>query len=273
MRWSVLPGYENTFKRVLVSYINITSQRSAEREAALRRDQLVRAEKMVSLGTLVTGVAHEINNPNSFVTLNAPLVLDAWQKSLPILNLHAQQQGDFDLGIGSYLEMREEIQTLIEDMIEGGNRIRTIVNALRDFARSTPAKAFSAISINDVVHSTATLLRTTIQKHTRNFSIQYGSDIPPVQANLQKLEQVLMNLTRNALPKPWTPTVSPLSSAQPLMKKTRRSVSVWKIKVAAFPKVCFRKLSTRSTPRNEIAGTPVLAYPSQQPSWRNMADT
>ena len=198
MRWSVLPGCENTFKRVLVSYINITSQRSAEREAALRRDQLVRAEKMVSLGTLVTGVAHEINNPNSFVTLNAPLVLDAWQKSLPILNLHAQQQGDFDLGIGSYLEMREEIQTLIEDMIESGNRIRTIVNALRDFARSTPAKAFSAISINDVVHSTATLLRTTIQKHTRNFSIQYGSDIPPVQANLQKLEQVLMNLTRNA---------------------------------------------------------------------------
>lgn len=198
MRWTVIPGYEASYRRVLVSYVDITPQRTAEREARLRREQLIQADKMIALGTLVAGVAHEINNPNSFVTLNAPLLANAWKKAKPILDDYYRQHGDFDFGIGTYSETHDEVEILLNDILEGAHRIRTIVKDLKNFARQNPAEALEMVQLNDTVQSVCALLRNSINKATGHLEISCKEGIPPVHANKQRLEQVLVNLIINA---------------------------------------------------------------------------
>ena len=64
---------------------DVTELKRIENEALLVRERMFQAAKMVSLGTVVSGVAHEINNPNSFVMLNAPALKKIWIDLVPVL--------------------------------------------------------------------------------------------------------------------------------------------------------------------------------------------
>ncbi|MFA6466109.1 MAG: PAS domain S-box protein, partial [Desulfurivibrionaceae bacterium] len=74
---------------------DITERRRAEEETRLQQQQLVQADKMISLGVLISGVAHEINNPNSIAMLNTSMLFKAWESAKPILDEYAREHGDF----------------------------------------------------------------------------------------------------------------------------------------------------------------------------------
>ena len=112
-------------------------KKQAEEKARLRQEQLFRASKMVSLGTLVSGVAHEINNPVTSALLNAQTLQKVWDDVLPILDERTQKDGDFKIGAMSYSEIRERMPMLLSHIEEGTRRVRDIVTDLRDFARET----------------------------------------------------------------------------------------------------------------------------------------
>jgi len=71
---------------------------------------------MVALGTLVSSMAHEINNPNNFIMLNTPLLQEAWENSKPILEEYYEKNGDFIIGGMRYTEMRENIPVLFSGL-------------------------------------------------------------------------------------------------------------------------------------------------------------
>lgn len=77
---------------------DITERVESERQAKEKEQQLIQADKMVSLGVLVSGMAHEINNPNSFMTLNLPLLEEIWRDITPILEDYYHENGDFLAG-------------------------------------------------------------------------------------------------------------------------------------------------------------------------------
>jgi two-component system NtrC family sensor kinase len=149
-------------------------RRVEERTHELRetQGQLMRSEKLASLGKMAAGVAHEINNPLTSILLNAHLLLES-------------------LGDGD--ETREAL-TLIADET---SRAAAIVNGLLDFARMTPAQEVRT-NINDIVERTVRLHEK--QASVRNIRIELALDrsLPSIDVDRNKIQQVFSNLIVNA---------------------------------------------------------------------------
>jgi len=172
------------------------ARRSAE--MALQQQQLIQADKMASLGILVSGMAHEINNPNSLTLLNMPIIIEAYEDSQEILEAHYREQGDFTLGGLDYSVMREELPHMLEEMQTGAESIKRIVEDLKDFARQEDSTFRDSVDLNKVAQAAVRLVDNSIRKATTRFSSSYASSVPAILGNAQRIEQVLINLILNA---------------------------------------------------------------------------
>ncbi len=181
------------------SFRNITDKMRLGEEARLLQGKLIQANKMTSLGMLVSGIAHEINNPNHFIMANAEMVSDAWKDTADILADHYRTHGDFPLGGVPYSEMRYIMPRLLTAMAEGAARIKNIVDNLKDFSKQGSADQYKAVDVNQAVTAAAALVSSQIGKFTDRFEIREGVDLPLAEGNKQQIEQVVINLVMNAL--------------------------------------------------------------------------
>ena len=177
---------------------DITNRKKAEELAKLHQHQLMQASKMVAIGTLVSGVAHEINNPNNFIMLNSRIVKEAWQNALPILEDYYKENGEFILGGINYSEMRDNLPTLLGGITDGAQRIKQIIEDLKAYVREDSADLTQEVDLNAVIKSAVSLLSHLIRKSTNAFKIDYGRNLPSLRGNFQRLEQVIINLIQNA---------------------------------------------------------------------------
>ena len=177
---------------------DVTERKQAEEQLRQHEQQMMEMNKMVALGTLVSGVAHEINNPNNFIMLNTPLLLEAWESSKPILEEYYDKNGDFLIGGMPYTEMRGNIPVLFSGILDGSKRIKQIIEDLRDFIRRDGSDMTQSFDVNGVIRSTISLLSNIIMKATTHFSVEYGDALPPLKGNFQRFEQVIINLIQNA---------------------------------------------------------------------------
>jgi two-component system, NtrC family, sensor kinase len=177
---------------------DITARKRAEKDAALRQQQLAQADKMISLGILVSGVAHEINNPNQFIVSHTAPLKRAWEDALPILDRYYEDHGDFLLGGRTFSVRRNQIAEMIASILSGSQRIKHIVDELRDYARERPVELAETMYLNNVVKSALALLSNLIKKSTKHFSVVYGENMPLISGDYQRIEQVLINLIQNS---------------------------------------------------------------------------
>lgn len=191
-------GPDGSLTRAFGILRDMTAVRRAEEAASRHREELVRADKMISLGILVSGVAHEINNPNHSIGLNVPLVRDAWRDVSALLDQLAETQHDLRVGRMPWGEARGEVAAMLGDIDHASERIRNIVTELRGFALDHDASEGRSVSVNDVVRASLRLLGKHIGRATKHFAMQLDATVPPVIGNARRLEQVVVNLVLNA---------------------------------------------------------------------------
>ncbi len=159
--------------------------------------QLLQTDKLASLGQLVSGVAHEINNPNTFIRGNISIIQEAMNDIFPILDRYASEHPELKIARLRYPVFRDNIPVLIQDMVQGANRIKGIVEGLRKFAKRDDGLLDDSVDLNGVVETCLRLVSNQV-KRTARVTLDLDSRLPAFKGNIQKLEQVLVNILINA---------------------------------------------------------------------------
>ncbi len=169
--------------------------------------QLVQSEKMSSLGQLVAGIAHEINNPVNFIHGNLSYVQTYAQDLLSFVQLYQKHHpnpapelqtkaDEIDLEF-----LQEDLAKILNSMEMGTDRILQIVLSLRNFSRMDEAE-FKAVDIHEGIDSTLMILQHRLQERPERLAIEVMRDhakLPLVECYPGLLNQVLMNLLANAI--------------------------------------------------------------------------
>lgn len=162
------------------------------------RAETARSAHLAALGELSAGVAHEINNPTGLILMEMPILRDAFRDALPILDEHFRKNGDFSFAGMRYSEIRDQLGPMIDEINEGALRIKKIVKELKDFSRPAEGSPFVTIDLNDAVRKAISLVAGRIREMTDAFNVDYAGNVVSVHGNIQKLEQVIINLIVNA---------------------------------------------------------------------------
>lgn len=165
------------------------------REAEQRLQQ---AQKMETLGTLVAGVAHEINNPINLILYNLPLLQKIWTDLLPALISLAESAPERKFGGFTADFLKDNLAQLVADMEMAANRVTKIVADLKNFSRQSNIAEKHLLNINTAVKNALRLAQTTLRKVAIGVRIELAPDLPEVEGNLQSIEQVVLNIVINA---------------------------------------------------------------------------
>jgi len=185
------------------------SEREAHQTLKRAQAQMVQTEKLASLGQMVAGIAHEINNPLAFVSNNVAVLRRDVGAVGQMMRLYRaadsiiQQHPDlFDpiAELSKRIDLDYTLDNLAEILVrsqDGLNRIRHIVTDLRDFARLDESD-LSAVNINKGIESTVNIIRNrAVEKHV---TIEMKlANVPPLVCYPAKINQVILNLLGNAI--------------------------------------------------------------------------
>lgn len=185
---------------------DITEKKFAEEKDRRQREMLLHADKMVSIGTLAAGVAHEIQNPNNYIILNAPFLDKIWADAKPLILAAAKAEGRTKLADLPIEETIKAFTKLTSGILKGAERIKGIAAGLQNFACKDLSGLDGEVDIKEAILYSADLLESLIKKNTRRFKTSIGGDLPRIKGNRQKLEQVMVNLIMNALQSLAKPT-------------------------------------------------------------------
>jgi C4-dicarboxylate-specific signal transduction histidine kinase len=175
----------------------LVQQKTSELQAASM--QLIQSAKMASLGTLVAGIAHEINNPVNLITINLPIVQDVWKDARPILHEACMRDPGLTFGGLPPAYMDSKFEKLLSDMRIATSRIVRIIDGLKSFSRKSSPDVLQPVSLNDVVSNALILAKNTANKAGITVDVVLCDDLKPIQADPLQIEQIVLNLIINAI--------------------------------------------------------------------------
>lgn len=193
----------------------LTSETAEKTEALAKlgeaQAQLLESEKMVAIGHLAAGVAHEINNPIGFIGSNLGTIREYFDEYETLTQLYEEMEQRFENGGDTDDQLLQRIKQqkkamdleflnedtpgLISDAMEGASRIATIVRNLKEFTHLDQDHKKPA-NLNDGIENTLQVIGMDVKKQTR-VQKEYG-DIPDIECYPKQLNQVFLNILLNA---------------------------------------------------------------------------
>lgn len=173
------------------------------------QQHMIHADKLATVGQLAAGMAHEINNPICYVQSNLGTFSDYLNKMFGLLELGEELLRDKETGAASALAqfearkqaidlamVMEDLPALLEESREGVERIRQIVENLRNFSRTDAAESMCRFDLHQAINATLQMVRSLGGKVLR-FETRFG-ELPLIECNPTALNQVFMNILVNA---------------------------------------------------------------------------
>ncbi|HEY9708574.1 MAG TPA: ATP-binding protein, partial [Oculatellaceae cyanobacterium] len=205
-----------THRKIAEEALRQSEAREREKAQALERAyselkrtqaQLIQAEKMSSLGQMVAGIAHEINNPTSFIYGNINPAMEYTQQLLHLVELYRQHYPEPVVEIAEQMELiepdfiAEDFPKLLASMKEGAQRISQIVLSLRNFSRLDESER-KRVEIHEGIDNTLLILKHRLKQQPKRPEIrvinEYGQ-LPKIECYPGQLNQVFMNIISNAI--------------------------------------------------------------------------
>ena len=189
-------GRENRWYEIIVTHIplgsaektmfliligDITARIKAEREAEASRAEEERTARLAALGTLVAGVAHEVNNPNSVINLN----MNVLQRRLGQLPSLADSE-------------RHELLAIVGEAAEASQRISSLITSLKTVARPSRLACQEMVNVNEVVRKAVSWLRADLLRKRIEIIWDLAQDLPLIRGSEKALGQVFVNIIQNA---------------------------------------------------------------------------
>ncbi|NET05534.1 MAG: HAMP domain-containing protein [Symploca sp. SIO2B6] len=196
----------------VTSTAEMAQERASQLEQALQtlkstQSQLIQSEKMASLGQFVAGVAHEINNPISFIYGNIAPAQEYASDFLHLLGLYQQHYPNPAPEIRQAAEemslefLMQDFPKLLSSMKMGAERISEIVQSLRSFSYPDQAE-MKLVDLHEGIDNTLLILKNSLKANTDHPAIkvikEYGK-LPKVECYSGQMNQVFMNIIANAI--------------------------------------------------------------------------
>ncbi len=169
------------------------------RQQSEQNEKIYQANKLISLGTLVAGVAHEINNPNSNITFNTPLLNTLLNNFLNVIeDLKINNDQLFSSNM-KYLEFKDNIFGMLNTIEKSAHRIKSIIDGLRDYSKPViEPHTFEKIDICELINTTFILIGKQLEKNIKHIDLFLPDNKIYINGNFIRLEQVLVNIINNA---------------------------------------------------------------------------
>ena len=187
--------------------LRTTELRSALQDLKKTQSQLIQAEKMAGLGQMVAGIAHEVNNPNTFISGNIGHIEDYAEDLLELARLCQTEQASLSPQLVNKLEsldidyVVDDLPKVLKSIRIGSDRIRNIILGLRNFSRLDESDQKS-VDIHEGIENTLMILRHRLVAQADQPEIeichQYGQ-LPHVRCFANQLNQAIMNILSNAI--------------------------------------------------------------------------
>jgi PAS domain S-box-containing protein len=175
----------------IIRITDITKEKNLEKE-------ILQREKLATLGLLVSSIVHELNNPNNFIIFNIPILKDYIQAVLPLLEQQAVRNPQSEIMGMSYIDLHEDLLKLIDNIEHGAQRIHATISKLTGFARKRGGSDIKLMDPGEPIERAVAICRNEIKKTVKDFQIRVEEDLPAIMADVEAIEQVLINLLINA---------------------------------------------------------------------------
>lgn len=161
------------------------------------QNQLVQSAKLASLGELVAGIAHELNNPIGFIYSNIGHLKEYSDSLFKIIDKTKKSKQELDLLLveEDYEYIKKDLPKLIQSCEEGSNRAKDIVLGLRNFSRADEEQT-QAFDVNKGIDSTIKLITGELKNKVKLHKDYH--EVPMINCNINQMKQVFMNLLTNA---------------------------------------------------------------------------
>jgi signal transduction histidine kinase len=155
-------------------------------------------DKMSSLSTLVSGLAHEINNPNNLITLSTDLLKDIWDEVWTFIDNLPQTNPPMTVHGQEKKALHKNVINLLSNILSGSDRINRTISVIRDFIRIDLNEKKTDCDLPSIINSAVLTTNSIIKKSTENLNLIIENDIPPIKGFQQLIQQAFINIINNA---------------------------------------------------------------------------